>query len=835
MLLCSLMLIGSYAYSQDPEQYGIAFSDVPDSRDAVIYQVNIRCFSSTRDLQGVMNRLDHIKALGVNVLYLMPVYPVGTDAKSIGSPYCIKDFRSVDAEFGTLADLRDLVDAAHNRGMAVMLDWVANQTSWDHPWITAHKEWYNQDGNGNILHLNTWTDVAGLNFSNSEMCDTMIQNMRYWIFTANIDGFRCDYADNPPIAFWQKAIASLRGITTHKLLLLAEGSRSTNYTAGFDYNFGFHFFFNTIKPIYTNSSSVTLIDNSNSVEYVNAADNNRVVRYLTNHDAYPTYGSPFSVFGGKAGTLAAFVVTAYMKSVPFIYNGMEVGNTAALPFPFNFSVIDWTQDLSVTPEMTDIISLRNNNDAIRRGTLTSYDNDDVCAFRKTTETDTVYVFSNLRNDVKVFTLPTGIANTTRYDAFTNTAVNLEAILSLSAYQYRVFVLNGVIVPVTGVTVSPKTATIAGLNTQQLTAAVTPENATYQGVTWTSSNTSVATVSQTGLVTAVGPGVDTIVVKTNDQDKTDTCIVTVSYIAVTDVAVSPDAGTLATSGTLQLSATVSPANATNPKVSWSSSDTNIAIVNSAGLVTGISAGTAAIIVTTEDQAKTDTCQVTVTNTILYYQINNRWKTTTYLNDDGDGKVTYGTNPSGTDYAYHWQQVSLNNTDVQFKNRITGNYMHIENTESYVECGTIEQSWYSAQWSIVPAGDWNYIENKYQPAAWIHIESQLGYAQYENAETGWWSAMWQFIPVPEISALPGVEQVNTILISPNPATNGYVFVELTENLQNATMKIFDLEGRNVFEARLHASKNTIFLSSMLRGMYIVKVSGASSIYTQKLLIE
>ena len=223
-----------------------------------------------------------------------------------------------------------------HRDMAVMIDWVANQTSWDHPWITDHKDWYLQDGEGNILQFRSYSDVAALDFSNTDMRTEMINAMRYWVFTANIDGFRCDVGDNPPIDFWQEAITSLRGITSHTLLLLAEGSRSANYTAGFDYNFGFQFYYNSIIPIYENGSSATLINSSNTQEYINASDTQRVTRYLSNHDIYGSEGSPYTIFNGKEGTLAAFVVTAFMKSVPFIYNGMEVGNTVANALPVYF-------------------------------------------------------------------------------------------------------------------------------------------------------------------------------------------------------------------------------------------------------------------------------------------------------------------------------------------------------------------------------------------------------------------------------------------------------------------------------------------------------------------
>jgi glycosidase len=435
--ICCGLLMCTIAVAQDPEQYGTPFTGVPDAEDAVIYQVNMRCFCSTRNFQGVTDRLDDIKALGVNVIYLMPFYPVGT-LKAFNSPYCIKDLYAVGLEYGTLDDLRNLVDEAHDKGMAVMIDWVPNQTSWDHPWITEHKDWYLQDNDGNIIQLNNYSDVAALDFSNTEMREEMIHAMRYWVFTANIDGFRCDFADHPPVDFWQEAITSLRSITTHKLLLLAEGSRSTNYTAGFDLNFGFQFYNSSLKPIYKNGSSAKLIDNSNNTEYVNASDTQRVARYLSNHDIYGSDGSPYINFSGKKGTLAAFVITAFMKSVPFIYNGMEVGNTVAMPFPFTSSVINWTEDESITPEMTKIISIRNVSTAIRRGGLTSYTNADVCAFTKVSGTEGVFVLSNLRNAEKTFTIPAGIANTTWYDELSETEVTIGDTLSLAAYEYKVF-------------------------------------------------------------------------------------------------------------------------------------------------------------------------------------------------------------------------------------------------------------------------------------------------------------------------------------------------------------------------------------------------------------
>jgi hypothetical protein len=176
----------------------------------------------------------------------------------------------------------------------------------------------------------------------------------------------------------------------------------------------------------------------NTTDYTGAGPNNQVVRYVTNHDIYGSDGSPYNLFDGRNGTLAALVITAYMKSVPFIYNGVEVGNTVSMPFPFTSTVINWTKDKTVTPEIKKILSLRNYSDAIRRGALTSYDNADVCAFIKVSGTDTVFVVSNLRNADKTFTLPDALVGVSWFDAYTNMPVSLSTTISLTAYQYKVF-------------------------------------------------------------------------------------------------------------------------------------------------------------------------------------------------------------------------------------------------------------------------------------------------------------------------------------------------------------------------------------------------------------
>jgi glycosidase len=428
------------AVSPDSAQYGTPFANVPDTRDVSIYQVNMRAFSQTGDFQGVITRLDSIKALGVNVIYLMPIYPVGV-LNSINSPYCVKDYTAVGSEFGTITDLRALVDGAHSRNMSVMIDWVANHTSWDNPWITSHKDWYEQDGNGNIISPPGmgWTDVAQLNYTNAAMRLQMIQNMKNWVFRANIDGFRCDYADGPPIDFWAQAIDTLRNIKTHNLLFLAESNDNAKYTAGFDYIFGFNFYGN-LKTIYSSNISVLTIDKLNTADFASVLNSQQqVVRYLTNHDVDGSDGTPIALYGGANGSLAAFTIIAYMKGVPFIYNGQEVADPTQIVFPFTgaSNKIPWTNNPLMVAKYKQIFSFRNSSVAIRRGTLTSYDNKDICAFTKQQGTETAVILVNIRNSAISFTLPAVLANTTWNDKINGGTVSLSAQVTLQPYQYLI--------------------------------------------------------------------------------------------------------------------------------------------------------------------------------------------------------------------------------------------------------------------------------------------------------------------------------------------------------------------------------------------------------------
>ena len=445
-ILCVVLTAGGHLSAQsspppaqsEVPQYGTPYASVPDPEDLVIYQVNLHAFSAAGNFAGVQARLDSIKALGANTLYLLPIYPVGL-VKTVNSPYCVRDYEGVNSEFGTLDELRTLVEEAHKRKMVVLFDWVADHTSWDNPWIT-NKAWYKQDDEGNIISppKTGWNDVAALNYDNADMRKAMIEAMRYWVYQANIDGYRCDAADFIPVDFWQQAIKSLRGISTHKLLLFAEGTRKDNYTAGFQLEYGMAFYNNMVNRIFGTHQSVKSIDILNTTEYHDASGEDQVVRYTSNHDVDQSDGAPVTTLGGKQGSLAAFVVAAYMKGVPMIYDGQEVGCPEKLSFFNKSTPIDWSTNPELTGEYQRIIGLRNASDAIKRGELRSFDDDDVCAFTKTLSSEQILVVVNLRNEPLTYPTPESLVGDGWKDAYSGAATTVPSQFDLQPYEYHVY-------------------------------------------------------------------------------------------------------------------------------------------------------------------------------------------------------------------------------------------------------------------------------------------------------------------------------------------------------------------------------------------------------------
>jgi len=422
-----------------PQQYGTPLSNVPDVDKATIYEVNLRAQSSEGTLQGVISKLDHIKSLGTNIIWLMPIYEQGS-VNSVNSPYSVKNYEKISPEYGTLADLRALTDQAHAMGMAVILDWVANHTAWDHPWISAHPEWYSQNASGQIIIPpgTNWNDVADLNFDQNAMRQAQIAAMKYWVLEANVDGFRCDYADGVPFDFWSEAIAALKSLPKRDVLMLAEGTRSDHYQAGFDLTYGWNYY-TALKNVWNGAATSTLTS-TNQLEYGNIPAGKGKVRFTTNHDESAWDASPMTLFNGKNGALAASVVSIFSGGVPLLYTGQEVGKTGTTPF-FTNSTINWTANADMLASYQKLYTIYTQNSAARGNNISSFQlSNDLICWKKTNGASSMLILVNVRNSTINITLPPALTGN-----FTNLVSgeneNITTSMSLPAYAYRIYRLN----------------------------------------------------------------------------------------------------------------------------------------------------------------------------------------------------------------------------------------------------------------------------------------------------------------------------------------------------------------------------------------------------------
>lgn len=368
---------------------------VPQAQDVVMYQINPRVFAADHSFKAIAEQFDQIQELGVNVLWFMPIYEIGRK-NSVNSPYCIRDYTSVNPEFGTIDDFNALVKEAHKRGLSVILDWVANHTSWDCPWLEENPEWYTRDSLGNVIHPagTGWRDVADLDFSNQDMRNAMIEDMKYWIIEHDVDGFRCDAADYVPFDFWKQAVTELRSIPDRRLLLLAEGQRKDHFDAGFDMNYAWGYLA-AMRRVFRRNASVTTLIETDLREYEGVDPGKVKLRFTTNHDE-AVRRSAVDEFGGERQAMAAFVATAFLRGGMLIYDSQEVGFRGGIDF-FRYVHVDWASNPEYREEYKSLVKLYNEHPAIRRGHLVTYPHDDVLMFERILEDDCMFVAVNLRD------------------------------------------------------------------------------------------------------------------------------------------------------------------------------------------------------------------------------------------------------------------------------------------------------------------------------------------------------------------------------------------------------------------------------------------------------
>lgn len=407
---------------------------LPELNDVVIYQINPRVFAPENSFNAILPHLDQIKELGCNILWFMPIYPIGEE-KSKNSPYSVKDYYGINPEFGTLDDFKTLIKESHKRNMGVIVDWVPNHTAWDNDWI-QNRNWYTQDSLGNIVHPEgtDWTDVADLNFANPEMRLAMIDAMKFWVTQIGIDGFRCDAVDYVPYDFLKQCNDSLRAIPGKKLLMLAEGSRKDHFAAGFDLNYGWDFA-TQMRSVYQKGESATLLYEANAEEYKALPQGKLKLRFTTNHDESAKY-SPIVEWVNERGSMSAFATILFFPDIPMIYGSQEIG----YPYPINFFhyvPIDWDANPGLREEYQTLMKIYNSHTSFRKGDFTFFPDEDILLFKRYYKNETFYVAINTRNSIQTMELPDEMANNIFVNRYTKRNLSLGNSITLQAFEYLI--------------------------------------------------------------------------------------------------------------------------------------------------------------------------------------------------------------------------------------------------------------------------------------------------------------------------------------------------------------------------------------------------------------
>ncbi|MFW5758171.1 MAG: alpha-amylase family glycosyl hydrolase [Bacteroidota bacterium] len=310
------------------------------SEDAILYEVNVRQFTPEGTFNAFAEHLPRIKEMGVDILWFMPVTPIGqTNRKgSLGSYYSVQDYTAINPEFGTMEDFKSLVEKIHALDMHVIIDWVANHTAWDHEWTTKHPEYYYTDSLGNFTppYDTDWTDVIQLDYDNQELWSTMIEEMKFWVEEMNIDGFRCDVAYLVPVDFWDMARAELEEVKPVFMLAEADHPELMENAFNAGYSWTFHHAMNGIAQ---GTDSVASLNRYFFEENQgNYPDGTYKINFISNHDENSWAGTVFERLGEAMETFAVLANTA--PGMFLLYNGQEAALDKRLDF-FEKDTINW--------------------------------------------------------------------------------------------------------------------------------------------------------------------------------------------------------------------------------------------------------------------------------------------------------------------------------------------------------------------------------------------------------------------------------------------------------------------------------------------------------------
>ena len=438
-----------------------------EMESAVIYEANIRQYSPEGTFEAFTKDIPQLKDLGVKIIWVMPVYPISVKnrkatgggfvsdikdekerEKYLGSYYAISNYTEVNPEFGTKKDFQNLVDTAHENGMYVILDWVANHTGWDHPWIESNPEFYTQNAAGEIIDpLNPetgeswgWTDTADLNYDNKELWKAMTVELKYWVEEHNIDGFRADVAGEVPTKFWEQAVEKIEEI--RPLFMLAESEKKDLFHKAFDmgYNWEGHHIINEMaqgkKTVADWDAYMIKIDTLYQEDDI-------LMNFVTNHDENSWSGTVKERLGDASETMLA--LTYALPGMPLIYSGQEYDLDHRLLF-FEKDSIPKTKG-KVWPVLEKLGKLKNNNKALSGGKnaagyirLKTSADAKVLVFEREKQGEKLVYIANMSKDPVSFTID---LQGTFEDYMNSKPVDLQVDqeMKFKAWEYKILLIK----------------------------------------------------------------------------------------------------------------------------------------------------------------------------------------------------------------------------------------------------------------------------------------------------------------------------------------------------------------------------------------------------------
>lgn len=415
------------------------------SKNATIYQINTRQFTEEGTFRAAEAHLPRLKELGVVIIWLMPIHEIGSVNRkgTLGSPYAVKDYYSVNSEFGTLDDLKHFVRAVHELEMYVILDWVANHTAWDNVLVNEHPDWYARDWKGDFWPTPwwDWTDIIDLDFGNPDVRRYMTEAMKYWVSEVDVDGYRCDVAGFVPNDFWNNVRRELDSIKP--VFMLAEWEARDLHEYAFDMTYAWSWY-DAVHNIAMGKADLNALFVYYSWNQKAFPPNCFRMLFVSNHDKNAWEGTEFENFG--AALEASIALSVVADGMPLIYNGQEAGNPKRLEF-FERDPIVWRAH-PLGDLYKKLFVLKKQNTALWNGkwgaTMIRIPNSvptQVFSFVRHNEQDKVFAVFNFSDTPQTidFAEPLYHGEYTDYLGETTIAFAADTQLALEPWGYRIFV------------------------------------------------------------------------------------------------------------------------------------------------------------------------------------------------------------------------------------------------------------------------------------------------------------------------------------------------------------------------------------------------------------